>query len=241
VDHPHIGDVPLERLNAAHITSLFDTIGRFNAELERQRTEDRALIEIEGNVRTQPRTVGASTQHRIMATLRAALNAAVKQRQLTWNPCAGVELPPAKPAARQRWTHEQVARFLAVTADDELAVLYRIVVLRGLRRGELFGLRWSGADLENGVLAVDHSILELDGHLQPGVPKTAAGVRRVFLDAETAALLREHRKAQLAARLRAGADWEDHDLIFCRDDGRPLRPSVEYRRIRRLAADAGCR
>jgi integrase len=110
------------------------------------------------------------------------------------------------------------------------------VVLRGLRRGELFGLRWSGADLENGVLAVDHSILELDGHLQPGVPKTAAGVRRVFLDAETAALLREHRKAQLAARLRAGADWEDHDLIFCRDDG---RPSVEYRRIRRLAADAG--
>jgi hypothetical protein len=33
-----------------------------------------------------------------------------------------------------------------------------------------------------------------------GVPKTAAGVRRVYLDAETAGLLRAHRKNHLAAR-----------------------------------------
>jgi hypothetical protein len=44
----------------------------------------------------------AGTRHRVLATLRAALNAAVKQRQLTHNPCAGIELEPDKPVEAQR-------------------------------------------------------------------------------------------------------------------------------------------
>jgi integrase len=72
-----------------------------------------------------------------------------------------------------------------------------------------------------------------------GTPKTKAGVRRVYLDTETAELLRRHRKAQLAARLRAGDEWQDHDLIFCRFDGTPWRPGYVSRRIKVLAAQAG--
>ena len=71
------------------------------------------------------------------------------------------------------------------------------------------------------MLVIDRTLLELDGHLVEGKPKTRAGERRVYLDAATAELLREHRRVQLAARLRAGADWQDHDLIFARFDGTP--------------------
>jgi hypothetical protein len=77
-------------------------------------------------------------------------------------------------------------------------------LLRRVRPGVRPGHAGSSADLEAGVLVVDHTILELNGHLVDGVPKTAAGVRRVYLDAETARLLRAHRKSQPAARLRAG-------------------------------------
>jgi len=69
--------------------------------------------------------------------------------------------------------------------------------------------------------------------------QSGAAVRRVYLDAETAGLLRAHRKSQLAARMRAGADWHDHDLIFARFDGTPWRPSYVSRRFRQLAAQAG--
>jgi integrase len=236
---PHLGAIPLERLTAMHISGLFATIGRFNAQIERQRAEGRALITIDGDVRAQPRIVSAATQRRIMATLRAALNAAVRQRQMIYNPCAGVELAPAAKTQRQRWTPAQAARFIAVSADDPLGLMFRLAVLRGMRRGELCGLRWSGADLDAGTLLVEHTVLELDGRLTPGTPKTAAGKRRVYLDAETARLLREHRKAQLAERMRAGAAWQDHDLVFCQPDGRPYRPSVVSRRFRALAAEAG--
>jgi integrase len=69
--------------------------------------------------------------------------------------------------------------------------------------------------------------------------QSGAAVRRVYLDAETVGLLHAHRKSQLAARMRAGADWHDHDLIFARFDGTPWRPSYVSRRFRQLAAQAG--
>jgi integrase len=212
---------------------------RYNAEIEHQRAEGRALIEIDGDVRSQPRIVGPTTQRRIFATLRAALNAAVKQRKITFSPCAGVELDPEAHTEARRWTPEQAAMFLNATAADPLGLMFRIAVLRGCRRGELWGLRWAGADQDAGVLVIDKTILELDGHLVEGKPKTRAGERRVYLDAETGRLLREHRKAQLAARLRAGVDWQDHDLVFCRYDGTPWRPSYVSRRFAALAQAAG--
>ncbi len=55
-------------------------------------------------------------------------------------------------------------------------------------------------------------------------PETRTEARR--WSPADAALLREHRKAQLAARMRAGGRWQDQDLIFCQDDGSPWRPSM---------------
>ena len=65
------------------------------------------------------------------------------------------------------------------------------------------------------------------------------GQRRVFLDHETAELLREHRKAQLRLRLKAGDAWQDNDLVFCQDDGRPWNLDHVSKRFKKLAALAG--
>jgi integrase len=61
----------------------------------------------------------------------------------------------------------------------------------------------------------------------------------VFVDADTAELLREHRKAQLKARMAAGLAWHDDDLVFCQPDGRPWNPDHVSKKFRRLAAEAG--
>jgi len=66
-----------------------------------------------------------------------------------------------------------------------------------------------------------------------------AVLRRVFLDHETAELLRKHRKAQLRLRLAAGEAWQDNDLVFCQDDGRPWNPDHVSKRFKKLAALAG--
>lgn len=101
-------------------------------------------------MRSQPRMVSASTQHRIFATLRTALNAAVRQRKLTYNPCVGMELEPGERTEAKRWTAAEAARFIAAVADHAMGLMFRIAILAGMRRGELVGLRWSGADLDRG-------------------------------------------------------------------------------------------
>jgi integrase len=150
-----------------------------------------------------------------------------------------VELDPETPAQRRRWSAREVLTFLNATADDGLGLLYRIAVLRGARRGELCGFRWSGTDLDRGVLTVERPVLQLGGKLVESTAKTRAGARLVFLDGTTAQLLREHRRSQVAARMRAGDSWEDHDLVFCQPDGRPWNPDHVSKRFQRLAARAG--
>ncbi len=208
---PVIGDLPLERVNPGHVEAVLATV-----------------------------TGSAGTRHRVLATLRAALNAAARQRLITWNPCTSVELEPENPPEAQRWTPAQAARFIAATADDPLGLMYRIMILRGCRRAELAGFRWAGADLDRGVLTVARPIVQLGGRLvEEASAKSRAGDRLVFLDAETAGLLREYRKAQLAARLRAGEVWQDNDLVFCQPDGRPWLPDHISKRFKRLARQAG--
>jgi integrase len=251
---PQFGHLPLERLNVGHIEELFTTIRRVNAEVARQRAAGVAPmgVKIDGDVRGQSRECGPTTQLRVFATLRAALNAAVRQRKITWNPAIGVELDSAEPRERQRWTPAQAAQFIAATASDPMGLMFRVAVLRGCRRGELCGFRWADAELDKpysdpatgeerkgAVLSVERPIVELAGKLRESRPKTRAGKRRVFLDHDTAALLREHRKAQLKVRLKAGEAWADNDLVFCQDDGQPWHPDHVSKRFKKLASLAG--
>lgn len=53
-------------------------------------------------------------------------------------------------------------------------------------------------------------------------PKTAKSRRTVPLPAFAVEALREHRKEQAAARLKAGEAWNDHGFIFAAENGEPL-------------------
>src|SRR6266480_1124828 len=55
---------------------------------------------------------------------------------------------PPRPKGAPAGTRAEAATFLAATGRDPLGLMFRIAVLRGLRRGELCGLRWASADLE---------------------------------------------------------------------------------------------
>ncbi len=181
----------------------------------------------------------AATKHRVLANLRAALSAAVKQRQLTFNPCSGIDLEPEQPPEAKRWTPAEARRFIRATAEDPMGLLYRIAILDGERRGELCGLRWASVDLANGVLTIERTMLQLGGKLTEGTPKTRAGVRRVYLDHGTAELLRGHYGTQELERMLAGEAWAGGDLVFCQGDGRSWNPDFVSKRSRRLAAQAG--
>ena len=148
------------------------------------------------------RPVSAATLHRIHATLRAALNGAVRAGLITVNPGRWPELPRAArprpqlwtPALTERWDAEgwrpevgvwtvaQTAEFLGQVRGHRLYALFHLTALRGLRRGEATGLRWSDLDLDAGTLTVTGQLQQLGGCLVAGPPKSDAGRRVIALD-----------------------------------------------------------
>ncbi|WP_379575445.1 site-specific integrase [Nonomuraea mangrovi] len=185
--------------------------------------------------------IASSTLHRIRATLRAALNAAVREGLLASNPARMIRLPaPRRPypqvwterrvVAWRRsgerpavavWTAEQLAEFLAFARGDLLYPLWQLIALRGLRRGEAAGLRWVDLDLDRRELSVSRQLVHTDDGLIACPPKTAASRRIVALDPKTVRLLRRHEQAQ---RQLLGEAWNESGPIFARGDGAPVRP-----------------
>jgi len=56
---------------------------------------------------------------------------------------------------------------------------------------------------------------------------------------ELCAFLREHRSAQFEARMLAGSEWADHDLVFCRWNGLPVDPYRDWQQWAAILKAAG--
>lgn len=241
VDHylvPILGQIPLDRLSPEHISDMFDLIDEWNDEIALAKLEGRKPV-LPGDQRERSKHVGIATQRRIFATLRNALNAAWKARRIDGNPCFFVEMPPEYRDPARVWSPEQVATFLDSSESDRLHLLYRLVLLRGLRRGEAAGMRWADVDLDHRELRVTRPLLSLGGKLVTSTPKTRAGERTVVLDEESATMLRRHRTAQKRERLQWGEAYVDNDLVFAQEDGGYVRPDYVSRRFKAIAVEAG--
>jgi integrase len=236
---PAIGDVALERLNGGHCAGVFERVERINTEVTAARAEGRQPRP-DGDVRIRPQVIGIASQHRIYAALREVLNHAWRKRHvITFNPCYAIELEAEETPEAQRWSAGQAARFIAASAGDPLGLLFRIMILRGQRRGEMVGARWADVDWDAGTITIDVTLLQLGGKITPGKPKTRTSSRTIFLDAASLELLKALHAAQLRARMKAGAAWQDHGLIFCRADGTPFPPDYVSRRFKAIAKAAG--
>lgn len=184
-------------------------------------------------------TLSTGSLRRIYSTLRTALNAAVLRRLIPYNPAIAVELPSPTRSQVNVWTAEQVAAFLDSVREHRLYPLFHLVVVTGMRRGEVIGLRWQDVDLDRGLVSVRQQVVQLGGKLHVGPPKTKSGYRALALDAVSVEVLRAHRAAQGLEKDAWGAAWHQTGHVFTRPDGRLLSPELVSRRFRELSESAG--
>jgi len=280
---PRIGYLRVDRLNLGHLVAMFDAITDANEEIEaenqarREQVErcraagpgrpagaERKRLEAErahlAEMKPFRRTVSPATVQRIRATLRAALNSAISQQIITFNPAAHVELDAGKrpkpllwtaerveqwqktgerPGAVMVWSPEQIGRLLDQAVGDRLYALFHLVAFRGLRRGEAVGLRWTDVDLENERLSIAVALTQDGWTVIESLPKSDSGVRTIALDAGTVQVLRAHRVRQAAEKLHWGSAWTDTGRVFTKEDGTWLHPSAVTDRFIRLAEEAG--
>ncbi len=219
---PRIGAMPLRKLTAVHIEAL-------EAELQqkgRQRHRD-----------SRGPALTAQTVLHVHRTLSQALEHAVKTEVLFRNPALQVR-PPRPPGREIKiLTKPEVAQVLRACEGRGLYLPVLVAVTTGVRRGELFGLRWSDVDLERARLSVNQSLELVKGKPAFKAPKTKGSRRTITLPALTVQALKGHKAAQGAERLRLGLGKPD--LVFTRADGAPVSLDYVSRTFGELIAKLG--
>jgi integrase len=174
----------------------------------------------------------------IMRTvLSSALSRAVREELIVRNVARLVELPESRPRTPRPWTADEARRFLAVSQPDPLHAAFVLLLLYGLRRGEVLGLCWGDIDFDGGMIRIRQQLQRIRGELYLGPLKTRAGQR----DLPLLNLVRQVLEAQIGRQARQRADmgsaWPQTDLVFTTRTGRPVEPRNFVRSFRRICDD----
>lgn len=140
----------------------------------------------------------------------------------------------AKGPEMRVWSPDALARFLASIEGNRNEVLFRLMAMTGIRRGEVVALRWSDVELAGHRLTVNQAATVIDGEEVVAVPKTRRSRRVIDLDPETVAMLQRHRARQREQFLMLGVSATASDRVFTNELGEPLRPNSVGQAFRRL-------
>jgi integrase len=213
---PGIGHHRLDRLQPEHVEKLYSDL------------QDGGL---------SPASVVQA--HRVLSR---ALKVAMQRDKVARNVCALVDAPSVEREEVRPLSSEDARRVLGAARGRRNSARWSVALALGLRQGEALGLTWDAVDLDTGALAVRQALQRQPGNGLVFVqPKSRAGRRTVALPGALRDALRTHRAAQAAERIAAGSEWDDHNLVFCQENGRPLDPRSDHRAWRALLAEAKVR
>lgn len=244
----HLGQIRLHALTDADVDHLINVTLRSGAE-----------------------ALAPQTRKHVHSVLRKALKDACEHNKirLARNPCLTVEVKGYREddfdprvlddaeydaflkAARR--FDQQRRKEVGVSGCVPMEAAWTLFWERGLREGELLGLRWSDVDLADGTIRIHQQIQRRRGlgstkgkkkgtgeNLVHVRLKTKASRRKLRLTPRSLAALKRHRVQQTAFKTAAGETWNARDMVFCTVTGIPLQGSAlttdYFRPVCRLAA-----
>ncbi|WLQ34919.1 tyrosine-type recombinase/integrase [Streptomyces castrisilvae] len=216
---PHLGKKPLVRLTPAQLRS-------FMAELKRTEVPPAARFEV-------------------LRVLRNALNRAVREELLTRNVAELVDMPKVTKKEAKPWNAREAITFLRSARAHRLYAACVLVLVLGLRRSEVLGLRWQDIDFDQRQFTPLKQVQRVKGvGLVLKDLKTESSHAVLPLPEFCARALEERRELQDLERRIVGEGWSQEpgqDLIFSSERGGLIDPVGFSRSFNALVKRAGVR
>lgn len=137
-------------------------------------------------------------------------------------PCASRNAARGRATKRKRSSNPRAD-------NDALYAAYVLVLLLGLRRGEVLGLTWDNLDLDKAELTIGLQLQRIRRQLHHRATKTEGSDATLPLPPMCVAALRLRQSQQKADRDKAGAAWHPSGLVFTTRLGRPVEPRNFFR------------
>lgn len=224
---PHIGAIKLKRLKADDVDDWLDDL-----------TEK----------------LSTASLKKLHSVLKRAITQAQARDKVSRNVAALVKTPSGRAGRESKaLTLDQAVTVLDKAKASPLYAYVALSLLTGVRTEEARALRWSHVAtwVEEAqewqpvtVAGFSHkrfAVYVWRSVRATGDTKTELSRRTLEIPEVAATALREHHTRQAAKRLRAGAAWQDNDLVFCTRTGTGLTAGNVRRSFRRItkAADVG--
>jgi integrase len=172
------------------------------------------------------------------AMLHKAFDYAVSVGLLARNVCDIVSLPRIEKYEARSLTLEQVQQLLSAAKGHRVEALWILVLVTGMRRGEMLGLKWSDINLSTGVISVQRSLVDVKGGIIETKPKSSKGYRSILLPSFAVDALRAHKERQIALR-ESTTKWQEGDYVFCTSHGTPFAAANLRTMFKSLLQSAG--
>lgn len=216
---PALGDVPISKLTALTLERLYAQLRRCGARCDGKSYIEHATDEphecgavIEHRrvrkhdcekarcrrLNCRPhvcRPFAQATILKVHFILSGTFAAAVRWGWIDSNPADSAKKPKQRHPQPKPPTTKEVAAVVnaALAADEQWGIMIWLVMVTGIRRGELCGLQWRDVDFDASVLWADSSYWQRRGSGGRKGTKTHQH-RRIALDDETLTLLRAQRE-----------------------------------------------
>lgn len=218
---PGLGAIRLELLNAHTIQRLYNSLG---------------------SQKNSGKSLSAKTIKNVHGVLHKALQQAVANGYIRFNPTDSCVLPRVIKKELQPLDEDQISTFLKAIKGHRLEDLFITTLFTGMREGEVCGLLWDCVDLTKGTMTINKQlqlIRNTHGAHQLLPTKNSKG-RTITLAPSVVKVLQGVRRKQLENRLRHGECWTDSGFVFTDELGRYLKPQAVRRAFKTVVVDIGC-
>jgi len=187
--------------------------------------------------------LSAKTVKTTAAVLHKALEVAIDQRLILFNPCDRTQLPKVERPRIKPFQDDEIPKFLAKIKDNPFENAFALCLLAGLREGECLGLSWDNVDFKNGKITICQQLQverKAGGKYYIANTTKSGKSRTIKPPSKAFDYLKAEKVKQLENRLHAGSAWNnENNLVFTNAVGENLIIVTFYKNFKAIAASIG--
>ena len=188
---------------------------------------------------------GSTVQH-FHANLHKALKYAVKHDLILANPMDKVERPKSHKFHGSFYSASELEGLLEAVKGDPIEFPVLMAAFYGLRRSEIFGLRWKSIDFDSNLIMIDHTVVQFRSGGEVKVvskdrTKNASSCRSLPLVPQYRELLLNMKARQEQCRQLCGRCYTESDYSYVNDLGVPYKPNYVSQHFKLVLKKNGLR